>query len=428
MDMTILQKMDVPSCGCDGIDVVDGLMPIDTALNLSLGLVHTVANTEIISLAQATGRVLAAPILAPTMLPAFDNSGMDGYAVRIGDLPDSGPWKLPVADRIAAGDKRNLELPLGSAVRIFTGAPVPKGADAVIMQERVSSVKDVISSSHRPIVGENIRRAGEDRAKGAEILHAGHRFNTRSIAAAASAGAGDVIVHCKTRVAILMTGDEAVPTGMPLPAGAIWDVNTPMLRAALDMPNVEIVAIEHVEDTVQALVDRFDQLSLKTDLIITTGGVSVGEEDHAHEAVHMADGHIAVSRVAIKPGKPITVGRIRKAVYLGLPGNPVSAFVTWTVFGKPILNKLSGARLSSTKRRYVKSFAPIKHKLGRCEYRPASVDGIDGNGMEVIQTLPATHSARLGPLTMADGLVLIPADTETIAVGDLIEFLPFCEN
>jgi molybdopterin molybdotransferase len=294
------------------------------------------------------------------------------------------------------------------------------------MHEKVHAAKGAITFTQRPQMGENIRRAGEDREKGAEVLPAGHALCVRSIAAAASAGAGEVIVFCKLRVAILMTGDETVPAGTPLSSGTIWDINTPMLTAALATNRVDIIAIEHVEDTVQALADKFDRLSLTADLIITTGGVSVGEEDHAHDAVHRAGGHIAIAGVAIKPGKPVTIGQIRHAVYLGLPGNPVSAFVTWTVFGIPILARLSGASEPATARRYVVSTAPISHKLGRCEYRPATVAGIQENGLEVVETLSKAHSARLAPLTMADGLVLIPADTEVIAQGDLIEFLPFC--
>lgn len=426
--MTVLQRLDVLTCGCHDMNNSQGLKSVDQALSIIDAQVKTVANTEIVSLSQALGRILAVPILAPSMLPPFDNSGMDGFAVRISDLEGQGPWELPVVDRIVAGEGRTVKLSSGSAARIFTGAPLPEGADAVIMQEHVKSVGDKITFMHRPQMGENIRRAGEDRAKDAEVLPAGHTFCTRSIAAAASAGAGKVIVFCKLRVAILMTGDETVPAGTPLSPGTIWDVNTPMLTAALAVNSVDIIAIEHVWDTVEALVRKFDRLSVIADLIITTGGVSVGEEDHAHEAVHSAGGHIAVAGVAIKPGKPVTIGRIGRAVYLGLPGNPVSAFVTWTVFGVPILTKLSGARKPASVRRYVKSTAPISHKLGRCEYRPATIVGIQESGMDVVETLSKGHSARLTPLTMADGLVLIPADTEIIALGDLIEFFPFCKN
>lgn len=426
--MTVLQKLDVPSCGCDDMELSQKLMSIELALKLAKELVPTVANTEIISLSQALGRTLAAPILASSMLPPFDNSGMDGFAVRLDDLDGEGPWELLVAERIVAGDDRLVELPSGSAARIFTGAPLPMGADAVIMQEKTQGLKDRITFKQRPELGENIRRAGEDRAKGSEVLPAGHTFCVRSIAAAASAGAGKVIVFCKPRVAILMTGDETVPAGMPLSSGVIWDINTPMLTAAFATKGVDMIAIEHVEDTVEALANEFDRLSLSVDLIITTGGVSVGEEDHAYEAVHRAGGQITVAGVAIKPGKPVTIGRIRRAVYLGLPGNPVSAYVTWNIFGMPILTQLSGASKPESTRRYVKSHAPISHKLGRCEYRPATIMGIGENGLEIVETLPKTHSARLGPLTMADGLVLIPADIEVISQGDLIEFLPFHKN
>lgn len=426
--MNVSQRLDVPSCGCDDLAVSQGLTSVDQAFEIAQELTQSMPNTQIVSLNDALGRVLAVPVLAGAMLPPFDNSGMDGYAVKLADLTGDGPWTLPVSDRIVAGETRTVSFPSNSAVRILTGAPVPIGADAVIMQEKVSAAKGEITVTQRPQMGENIRAAGEDRAIGAQVLRAGHTFNTRSIAAAASAGAANVIVFCKLRVAILITGDETVPTGTPLSTGAIWDINTPMLSAALASNTVEITAIEHAKDTVDALAEKFDRLSPCNDLIITTGGVSVGDEDHAHEAVYKAGGHIAVAGVAIKPGKPVTIGKIRRAVYLGLPGNPVSAFVTWTLFGLPILAKLSGANKPVSRHRYVTATKTITHKLGRREYRPATISSVENKGFEVVETLSKTHSARLTPLTMADGLVVIPADTDVIKQGDLIEFLPFCNT
>ena len=426
--MVVLQRLDQSGCGCDADDMARGLVPIDKALSMGLDIVHPVTETEILPLSETSGRVLAAAVLSRSMTPPFDNSGMDGYAIRTADLAGKAPWKLPVIDRIAAGDDRIIELPAGNAMRIFTGAPLPQGADAVIMQERVTIDDDIIQFDHQLEVGENIRRAGEDMSLGAKVLSKGRSVGVRAIAAAASAGAGDIMVFRKVRVALLMTGDEVVPVGQPLTKGAIWDVNTPMMIAALNTATVEIIAIERVEDSLEDMTKTLRRLALQADMIITTGGVSAGDEDHAHGALYGAGGKIAVAGVAIKPGKPITIGQIGKTVYIGLPGNPVSAFVTWSIFGAPILVKLYGATKPFDLRRHVVASNTLTHKTGRCEYRPANIVGHQDNGIEVVETLSAIHSARLGPLTNSDGLILIPGNTETIGQGGLLEFLPFCKS
>ncbi len=423
--MAVLQRLETSGCGCDAADMTSGLVPIDKALSIGLELTEPVKETEILPLVKSLGRVLAKTVLTQSMTPPFDNSGMDGYAIKATDLTGQGPWILPVVDRIAAGDNRVVDLASGFAARIFTGAPLPIGAGAVIMQERITHAEGKIAFSHHPNVGENIRRAGEDLPLGAEVLPKGYNIGVREVAATASAGVGNVSVYRKIRVALLMTGDEVVPAGQALEYGQIWDVNTPMMVAALSTACVDIVAIERVEDNLEEMTKALQRLSSQADMIITTGGVSVGEEDHAHGALHGAGGKIAVAGVAIKPGKPITIGQIGKTIYIGLPGNPVSAYVTWSIFGGPILAKLAGVDNPMEMRRYVVASQTLAHKTGRCEYRPATIIGHQDNGIEVVEVLPAMHSARLGPLTNADGLILIPGDTEAITKGGLLEFLPF---
>ncbi len=423
--MVVLQRMDGSGCGCDADDRISELLSIDKALSLGLELAAPITETETLPLSQALGRALAKPVYTQSMTPPFDNSGMDGYAVRLAYLKGQGPWELPVIDRIAAGDNRAVGLRKACAMRIFTGAQIPDGADAVIMQERVTFDENAIKFSYSPAMGENIRRAGEDLPLGAEVLPLGCKIDVCAIAAAASAGTGQVSVFRKLRVALLMTGDEVVPAGLALSQGVIWDVNTPMMIAALTAANVEIIANERVEDKLEAMTSALRRLSAQVDLIITTGGVSVGDEDHAHNAVLGAGGQIAVAGVAIKPGKPITIGAIGKTLYMGLPGNPVSAFVTWKIFGMPILAKLSGAVQGADLRRHVVASVVLTHKTGRCEYRPATIVGHTDNGMEVVETLPAVHSARLGPMTAADGLILIPSNVRSVPKGGLLEFIPF---
>lgn len=426
--MVVLQRLDGSGCGCDAYDPTSKLLSIDVALSTGLDLVQPLTETETLPLAQALNRVLASPVHAQSMTPPFDNSGMDGYALRLADITGQGPWALPVVDRIAAGDNRTVALPKGCAMRIFTGAPIPDGADVVIMQERVVLNENTIEFSTTPAGSENIRRAGEDMPLGAEVLPFGCKIGTHAIAATASAGVGEVSVFRKLRVALLMTGDEVVPAGETLSHGAIWDVNTPMMIAALGAAHIEIVASERVEDSLEEMTKALRRLSPQVDLLITTGGVSVGDEDHAHSAVDAAGGQIAVAGVAIKPGKPITIGKIGKTLYMGLPGNPVSALVTWTIFGLPILAKLSGAVERGELRRHVVASDSLTHKTGRCEFRPATIVGHTDTGMEAVETLPAVHSAKLGPLTHADGLILIPSDVHSIPKGGLLEFLPFSKS
>jgi molybdopterin molybdotransferase len=425
--MTVLQRLE-SGCDCDTSAMAHGMLSIDNALSIALAGAHPMVETQNVHLANSMGRVLAKSVLAQTKTPPFDNSGMDGYAVRCADLKGQGPWALPVVDRIPAGDGRLVDLPPHCAMRIFTGAPVPAGADAVIMQERVTAKAGKIGFSHLPVPGENIRLAGEDMALGATVLPIGHTMDVRSVSAAASAGAGQVSVYQKLRVALIITGDETVPAGQALHPGTIWDVNTPMMLAALNAASVNVIAVKHVQDNLADLTDLLQKYSTRADLVITTGGVSVGDEDHARNAVIGAGGKISVSGVAIKPGKPITVGAIGSAVYLGLPGNPVSAFITWTVFGMPILKKMSGASSGTGLRRHVVTDLPLAHKLGRCEFRPAKIVGYNDTGIEVVTALSTVHSARIGPLTEADGLILIPAETQTITKGSLLEFLPFCKT
>lgn len=423
--MAVLQRLETSVCGCDAADMTSGLVSIDKALSIGLDLTDPVKETEILPLVKSLGRVLAKSVLTQSMTPPFDNSAMDGYAIKVTELTGQGPWILPVVDRIAAGDNRVVNLPSGFAARIFTGAPLPTGADAVIMQERITHAEGKIAFSHRSEIGENIRRAGEDLPLGAEVLPKGHKIGVREVAAMASAGIGETSANRKIRVALLMTGDEVVPAGRALEHGQIWDVNTPMMVTALSTAHVDIIAIERIEDNLEEMTKALQRLSSQADMIITTGGVSVGEEDHAHGALHAAGGIIAVAGVAIKPGKPITIGQIGKSIYIGLPGNPVSAFVTWSIFGAPILAKLSGVNNPIEMRRNVVASQTLAHKIGRCEYRPATIIGQQDNGIEVVDVLPMMHSSRLGPLTNADGLILIPGDTEAISKDGLLEFLPF---
>ncbi len=422
--MSVYAPIASPACGCDDMDIASPLMPVSQALEIGLKMAPPVGGVETVTLHEARGRVLARPVRAQADMPAFDNSGMDGYAVCTTDLEPGGHVWLAVNGVSAAGNAP-VSLAPGTAMRIYTGAPVPRGADAVIMQEHTTGEGDGIILSRIPASGDNIRRQGEDMRRSDQVLEAGRLLGPKAIAACAGAGVGQVSVCHKIRVALVLTGDELTPAGEVLEGGAIWDVNTPMLRALIESDRATVDRICQVEDERDALVVKLDELAGQVDLIVTSGGVSVGDRDHVKPALETLGATIGFSGVAIKPGKPVTLSRLRDAMVISLPGNPVSAFVTWKVFGAPIAARLSGLSGSRRTRRHVRADQILRHKTGRCEYRPARIVGYGSDGLEVVSTGTSTHSAQLGPLTEADGLILIPADTECLNRGELIEFLPF---
>lgn len=421
--MTLFDPIDTNSCGCDAPARLKGLLSIDAALAVIAEATHPVADTETLPLARAKGRVLAEPVAARANVPPFDNAAMDGYALTCAVLQGDGPWDLPVSGRIAAGEGSGRLAP-GSAARIFTGAPLPPGADAVVMQEEAERTGDRIRLLRCPMPGQNIRRTGEDMAAGAEVLPAGRRIGPREIAACAAAGMASVTVRRNLRVALLVTGDEVRQAGEGLAAAQIWDVNTPMLTACLSAPGIDLIAVEHGADTPLALRAQLARMAESADLIVTTGGISVGEEDHVKPALAALGGCLRFSGVAIKPGKPVSFGSLGRAQWLGLPGNPVSALVTWQLFGSALLQALTG-QAQGTCRRHVALAEPIRRNPGRCELRPARLGGFDAQGREVVHCASATHSARAGRLPEADGLLFLPAETDRLPAGALVEFLPF---
>lgn len=426
--MTILQDMARSGCGCDDQQGAKTLISIDRALALIVDRATPVSETENLPLGQALGRILAYPVHARSACPSFDNAAMDGYAVCTREMTGDGPWTLDVVARVPAGQPGDLSLTGLQAARIFTGAPIPTGADAVVMQENVCRTGSAIHIARRPAPGLNIRRTGSEMAAGTLVLGRGRRIGPREIAACAAAGAGSVTVQRCLRLALLVTGDEVRSVGKTRDEAQIWDVNTPMLTAALTQPGLELVAVEQGLDSRDGLYLQIAELAASADLVITTGGISVGEEDHVKPAIQNLGGVIHFSGVAIKPGKPVSFGTVRGVSWLGLPGNPLSAFVTWQLFGTALVARLAGNTGPGTARRHVVSATAISRKPGRCELRPATRAGFDGQGREVVTFQPETHSSQVRALPDADGLILIPAENEFLPEGALVEFLPFCRT
>lgn len=372
----------------------------------------------------AVGRVTTAAITSPLDVPPVRNSQMDGYAVRSADLAGASataPVRLAVSQRIPAG---SIALPLepGTAARLFTGATLPEGADAVVMQERVTAVDGAALFGQAPRVGEWIREAGEDIAVGARIIDAGVRLTPQALGLIASVGVGSLDVAARPRVAIFFTGDELRMPGEPLPIGAIYNSNRFILRGLLSRLGCEVGDFGLVADDRQATIDALRRASAEHDLVVTCGGVSVGEEDHVKAAAE-AIGSIDLWQIGVKPGKPLAFGHLgtRRVPLIGLPGNPVSAFVTFLIFVRPFVLKLQGATALEPMRLKLQAGFDWTRPDKRQEYLRARV-GADGR-LELFAT-QASHV--LTSTVWADGLIENPPGQE-IHAGDWVDFIPMSE-
>lgn len=414
-----LHRLDPIACGCDA---ETGLIPVDHAIARGLALVVPVQEIETLPLGVVTGRVLASDIAAPVPLPLFDNSAMDGYACRLSDLAGSGPWLLPLAGRIRAGDAPSA-LPEGAAMRILTGAPLPQGADVVIAQERVRRQREAIAIAAKPRAGQHIRRSGDDLARGMPLLHAGKKADARDVAALAGAGLANVAVRRRVRVAVLCSGSELAAPGTALEPGQIWDANHAMLAALLDQPWITRVALPSCADDPEALRDAVSCAAARADIVITTGGVSVGDEDHMATVIEQLGGQVEVMKLAMKPGKPLSMGKVCGALWLGLPGNPVAAFVAWHVIGQVLAGRMAGLSDPGPKKTLAALAEPVRHKPGRCEFRPARLLGHDLRGVLQVICFDRAGSHRIAQLAEADAMVMIPADVEEMTRGNLVEVL-----
>ncbi|EIC20865.1 molybdopterin molybdotransferase MoeA [Thiorhodovibrio frisius] len=406
-------------------------LTVEEAIARILAIEHPPLELEHLPLDQALGRILAKPVVSSIDQPNWDHSAMDGYALRHADLRRDPP-EWPVSQRIPAGSHPGPLAP-GTAARIFTGAPVPEGADTVVVQEICSQDKDKLYIAPEDLArikpGANIRQRGEDIRAGDHILDPGTKLDPQHLALAASLGAAELQVYRRLRVAILSSGDELVMPGQPLQPGQIYNSNRFMLAGLLRALGCEVIdrgmIPDRFEPTLKALREAADQ----ADLVIASGGVSVGEEDHVRPAVEQL-GKLDVARVAMRPGKPIAVGHIGQAAFLGSPGNPVSLFVTFVLFARPLILKLQGklrgmsSDLLPHPRRVSADFETKKPDKRREYQRARLVPGDDGQPR--VQVFPSRSSAAITSLTWADGLVVIPERTR-ISRGDMVDFLPFSE-
>jgi len=377
-----------------------------------------VNETETVAVTAALGRVLAAPQTSSITVPPLDNSAMDGYAVRVADVTRAGVT-LPVSQRIQAGAVGRPLAP-GSAARIFTGAPVPPGTDAVLMQEDCGVDGEDVVINKLPWSGENIRRAGEDIATGAQILAAGTRIGAAEMGLAASVGLASLPVLRRLKVACFFTGDELVTPGTPLAPGQIYNSNRYTLTGLVNDLGCELIDFGIVPDTLEATETALKGAASIADVVITSGGVSVGEADYVKAAVKKL-GRVEMWKVAMKPGKPIAYGRVDEADFIGLPGNPVSAFVTFCLFVRPFLLKRMGVANVLYRAFPVKAGFVWAKPGARREFLRAQIQ-TDGSAA----LYPNQSSGVLTSCAWADGLVDLEVG-QTVQPGDWVRFIPYSE-
>ena len=398
------------------------MLSFEQALEKLLSAAQAVEEVRSLPLTAAAGRVLAAPQQSTVAVPPLDNSAMDGYAVRLADISALGVC-LPVSQRIPAGTV-GTTLQAGTAARIFTGAPIPAGADAVVMQELCEHGENGVVINHLPRANENIRRAGEDIAVGDQILKPGIKLRPQDIALAASAGLPELPVYRRLRVGVFFTGDELVQPGEPLPPGAIYNSNRYALRALLEGLGCEVRDLGTVPDNLEATRDALRRAAADNDLIVTSGGVSVGEEDHVKPAVE-AEGQLDMWKIAIKPGKPLAFGEVRreggKAWFIGLPGNPVSAIVTFMIMVRPFILRLQGVADVTPRAFNLRADFDWLRPDVRAEFLRARMN--ENGGVELH---PNQGAGVVTSLCWGDGLVLNKPGL-AINKGDSVRFVPFSE-
>ena len=395
-----------------------GLLSVDEALEVLLAGAHAVAEIENVATLEATGRVLASAQRSELDVPPMDNSAMDGYAVRIADLGD-GEARLRVAQRIPAGSV-GVALAPGTAARIFTGAPVPPGADAIVMQEFCATDGDHVVVKKKPQRGEWIRPVGLDVKRGAVILAAGIKLRPQDIGLAASVGIKTLPVRRKVRLALFFTGDELVMPGDPLPPGRIYNSNRFTLNGLGQVYGCEIRDYGIVPDNLAATREALRRAATENDLIVTSGGVSVGDEDHVKPAVE-AEGELLMWRIAMKPGRPLAFGKVGRAAFIGLPGNPVSSFITFLVFVRPFLLRMQGMAEVLPRSVALRADFDWPKPDPRREYLRVRFNAAGG-----LDLYPTQDSAVLTSTAWADGIVDNPAG-HAIRKGDAVLFLPFAE-
>lgn len=403
----------------------DSLMSTDDALTLLFDSAIVSTQTEISSLDSSIGRILAKDIHSKINVPGFDNSSMDGYTIALDENNTSMTnQSFDVVDRITAGSTGN-ELKRGNAARIFTGAPIPPGANTVVMQEECQASDDGSQITIKRAINlkENIRPTGNDILKNDVILSAGKKIEPQDIALAASVGIAELEVFKKLKAGVFFTGDELVEPGKPLTPGKIYNSNRYALVALLNKAGCDVINLGNIKDNLDSTCNALERLSSECDLIITSGGVSVGEEDHVKPAVEKL-GKLSLWRIKMKPGKPLAYGQVRNIPFIGLPGNPVSSFVTYCIFALPFIKKMQGNSNFKTETIKVKANFDCKRAKPRREFARVRIDY--SSEIPLANLYPKQGSDVMSSIVWADGFIEIPENT-TFENGTILNYYPLTE-
>lgn len=412
----------VPSVSC--ADESDpSLLRVEQALEAIKSNLPSITNAEQIDIRSALDRVLAKDVYSHSNVPSYSNSAMDGFAVRAADIPQQTSKSLKQVTKIMAGAPYGGIIGDGQCARIMTGAKMPDGADTVIMQEKVevSGDKIIIGPNHSR--GDNVRHAGEDIAVGDMILNRGQRISAADVGLLASLGIPEVKVYRRLRVAFFTTGDELQSLGEPLKDGQIYDSNRYALFSMLGQCNVDVVDMGVVADDTQATEDAFRSAAENADILITSGGVSVGDADYVKTTLDKL-GKVDFWRIAMKPGRPLAFGHINNCVFFGLPGNPVSVMVTFYQFVLPALKLMAGENFSSAPTIDVPCATPLYKNSGRMEYQRGILE-TNSEGQLTVRTTGAQGSHILSSMSQANCFIVLPLECGNLEAGTVVKVQPF---
>lgn len=404
------------------MDFTAGLMPLDAALSQMLSRILPLSATEQVPLVQGFGRVTADDIISPLNVPGFDNSAMDGYAVRLADLEKRTP--LPIAGKAFAGQPFSGEWPAGTCIRIMTGAPVPAGCDAVVMQEETEQHPDGIRFTAAVRASQNIRRSGEDIRAGAVVFPAGTRLSVAELPVLASLGIAEIAVVRKVRVALFSTGDELQLPGQPLADGQIYDTNRLAVHLMLEQLGCEVINLGIIRDDPDQLRQTFIEADKQADVVISSGGVSVGEADYTKTLLEEL-GEVGFWKLAIKPGKPFAFGKLSNSWFCGLPGNPVSAALTFYQLVQPLLAKLSGNTADARPERLrVRAATRLKKTPGRLDFQRGILQRNADGEAEVITT-GHQGSHIFSSFSQGNCFIVLERERGNVEPGEWVDVEPF---
>ncbi len=402
-----------------------GLLPVEQALSQILSALPTIKDYEIINIEKAKARTIAESVIATFNVPQHNNSAVDGYGLNGKDISTDNIASLEIIGTAYAGQPYEAEnLSLGQCIRIMTGAIIPEGVDTVVMQEHVELNGNKVSIDSRHKIGQNIRLAGEDIQQGEVVIQQGKFITPADIGLIASLGIAEIKVRRKLRIAIASTGNEVISIGETLGKNSLYDSNRYSLLAALDRPDIDIINLGILQDSPEALLNSFNQASESADLIISSGGVSVGEADHTKTALKQS-GQVDFWKVAIKPGRPLAFGKINNCVFFGLPGNPVAVMVTFYQFVLPAIESMLGIKdkvIAPTLQ--VKSNENIRKKPGRTEV----VRGIlekEADGNWSVKITGKQGSGILRSMSLANAFIILEHDRESVKAGESVTVQPF---